>query len=283
MSANYVTVSPLPSPKLLPATTTQLPTTISNAPSTPPQAPLTLGGHSVEKPQTKPTGLSLGNYSVEKLVTPPPSPVGQTLAPAQPAPAPFFLAASAPTPPSVQSINDAQANAGFDALNDLHAYMLQQLKVNDLGQFEMVIGLYLQDSGRTPHQVTGSLDTLLPRYYLPDMRRLDLIEQGPQHDQGQWVLPAQTDRELITLLREVRRPTMEGAIRVWAHEMPHRIGPVLNRAGWYERLERRPEWYTVDEVLKMEEGEEKEKKMAAARKESPRFFEQCANNLLCGM
>lgn len=117
------------------------------------------------------------------------------------------------------------------------------------------------------------------------MRWLDEVEKNCGVDRGQRMVP--TDECFNDLLKDISnngRPELEAAIRTWAGEQPHRVEPVLNKAGWGLNIERTQDWYIMDAILKMPDGEEKDELLAQAMAESPRFYQQCVEDyLFCGV
>jgi len=167
--------------------------------------------------------------------------------------------------------------------------ILEQLSRENQSVFETVVGLYFQQSPRTPGEVGGNVVLSLDWQWQQDLRRIDELEKNPQLEVGQWVLPQLVDPHFEWFIRQVADsglPSLEAAIRTWGREQPDRVPGVLERAGWwrYHPMIPRPDFDVMDGILKMPDGEERTQLLARARAESPRFYQHClANVLFCGV
>ena len=151
----------------------------------------------------------------------------------------------------------------------------------------LLLGLYLQESGRNPFQLgcVGTHNT-----WQPDNFRADKLAKNPNQDLGQWVAPAGEPlfNEIAQLINNGGQSAFENYIRSWALTAdPQMVNWIVEKAGWRWGLERDlyPEaWRIVDEILKMDPGEAKEQKMGQAKAEAPRFFQACEDDyLFCGV
>ena len=155
---------------------------------------------------------------------------------------------------------------------------LEHLSVSEPEAWELLIGLYLLYSGRTPLQILGHA-------YHRAHRWLDRVELEPGFEGGQWKVPSHPGfNALLGRLAGEGKEALETAARTWQRQQPGRVADVLRRAGWLPLPEEVKEWGTIDKILQMQEGEEKERLVALTKKDSPRFFEACRQTYFsCGV
>ena len=156
-------------------------------------------------------------------------------------------------------------------------------------EFEMLVGLYFQESWRGPcevfNQPTGPSER---RVWIKSPRWADLIVTAPQ-EVDRWQEPQselyfRTVRELLQ-----NQAVFEETICLWAREderitRGRNVDRVVRRAGWTTLGDIRSceDYSIMDQILKMPEGEEKTKRLGRAKEESPAFFHHCLDDLLCG-
>ena len=164
----------------------------------------------------------------------------------------------------------------------------------DKAGWEHLVGYYLQESNRTAHQVAyKTMDGLpLPNpvgvlgQWSRDWRKLDEWELYPTVG-DRWPVPIEGGI-VAHLLTEIqtgyRQAILEEAIRRWAANNIYSVEGVVRRAGYMmHRCDRSREWTIMADIKRMPEGPEKEQKVAQARRDSPRFAEECMNDESCGM
>lgn len=125
-----------------------------------------------------------------------------------------------------------------------------------------------------------------------DIGRVDLYERIPDAEQDKWRL-YDNDLLVMNLSTDISSDTsgfkasvFEEAVRQWASDARNQglVAAILQKAGWTQQmLYGSPKWWQMDEVLKMEDGEEKKELLARAKKFSPRLYEACMNDPFCGM
>lgn len=113
-----------------------------------------------------------------------------------------------------------------------------------------------------------------------DARKLDMEEMNPGST-DRWGPPSSDVKNICGLLRDDDIPAFEEAIRLWAEET-RRLDYVVRRAGWRPIYEQSPDWKVIHNILKMDEGKERDDLLAAAKHHSPRFFAECMTDLSCG-
>ena len=153
--------------------------------------------------------------------------------------------------------------------------------------WNLLLGLYLQESGRDPFQLGCSgLSNLWQR----DCLRADKLAKDPNQDLGQWAAPVGEPLlgEIVQLVDNGGQKVFEDFVRSWAPTADQRlVTSIVEKAGWRSGLDRDmdPEaWRAVDEILKMDPGEAKEQMVAQAKAEAPRFFQACEDDyLFCGV
>ena len=180
---------------------------------------------------------------------------------------------------------------------DLHTYPIDPYKIElefralatrFPAVYETLVGLYLQDSGRTPGQIGQNVaHSLSCRGWEPDLRRQDVLNTAPNVAIDRWVVP--NDPRFLANAAKVGRYTapFEASICWFAVErdvsgltMEH----IIRKAGWTtwaETVESMP-FRIVHTIFIMDEGEEKERRMAQAKQESPLFFGYCLKDPFCG-
>ena len=130
--------------------------------------------------------------------------------------------------------------------------------------------LYFQQSGRSPYDVGKQKVYAMTLSWERDLIRVDQLEKDPNFAVEKWSVPYSDAifMEVVAAIHNcVHELALEAAIYEWA------IGAKFNAtmnllavAGWKK---------VADSILKIKEGEKKEKLMAKAREESPRFFRYC--------
>ena len=163
----------------------------------------------------------------------------------------------------------------------------------DKAGWEHLVGYYLQESNRTPHQVAyKTIDGLPVHKPVPglgqwsrDWRKVDEWEKYPTVV-DRWPIPTVGSivAHLLTQIQSgFRQAILEEAIRRWAMSNIYSVEGVVRRAGYMLKGDRPQEFMVMSDIKKMPEGPEKEQKVAQARRESPRFAEECMNDEYCGM
>ena len=170
---------------------------------------------------------------------------------------------------------------------------LVAFSTTDTASWEHLIGYYFQESGRSPFEVAfKSLDGSGLQHpvqglgkWSRDWRKVDEWEKNPTVA-DRW--PQPTAGSIVAhLLPQVvvgfRQQILEEAIRRWAMSNPCSVERVVRRAGYMLKFDRPREFSIMSDIKKMAEGAEKERLVAHARQESPRFAEECMSNEYCGM
>lgn len=115
------------------------------------------------------------------------------------------------------------------------------------------------------------------------------MAKDPAADLGQWQYPLSEPwlpnfKELETNLTVSHIPTFERVIRYWAVKYPNQVDFVLRKEGWQDTQMNRPDqWYKVDDALKMQDGIERDQKLAQLKQEWPLFYQSCLDDMFCGM
>jgi len=197
-----------------------------------------------------------------------------------PATAPQVIQTSAYFTPSPVIVGFGYQNRQFKS---------ECLKLADYspGDWEALVGLYLQNSGRTPFQV-GCLGG--QNNWKLCNRRLDKLERNEVNNIDRWLEPPEKSL-LMHFCQQVEngnQQAFEYAIREWAVNVnPEWVVLILKKAGWRTKCawgsDNSADWQVMDNILKMPNGEERSRLMARAKQESPRFFEECERNIFCGM
>ena len=151
-----------------------------------------------------------------------------------------------------------------------------------------LVGLYLQESGRTPVQIGQNVAySLSCRGWERDLRRQDLLNAIPSSATNCWVVP--DDALFLAIVAEVARYTapFEASIRWFAQEhdaLGFKMEQIIRKAGWTTWMEiaESVPFKIMQDIFKMEEGKGNQMKRAQAKEESPLFFEYCSNDLFCG-
>ncbi|KAL6721878.1 hypothetical protein ACLMJK_000983 [Lecanora helva] len=174
--------------------------------------------------------------------------------------------------------------AGFtSSVNELKLDLIT-LSQKFLSAWHLLVGLYLQQSGRTPYQVgcSGGRGDWEPNHL-----RADILDKDSSQDLGQWKKPNGEPLfdEVLRRVQDGNELILEEVIHSWASTAnPPTVHWILEKAGWRTGMDRSPEWHLVDDILKMENREERDKKIAQARAERPRFFQACEDDyLFCGV
>lgn len=170
---------------------------------------------------------------------------------------------------------------------------LVELSNTDAASWEHLVGLYFQESNRTPLQVAlRACDGRAFDYPVPglgkwtrDWRKVDWWEKYPTIA-DRWPVPA-VGSIVANLVPQIeagfRQQILEEAIRRWAVSSPHSVEGVVRRAGYMLKWDRPREFGIMSDIKKMPEGPQKERLVAQARQESPRFAEECMKDENCGM
>ncbi len=165
--------------------------------------------------------------------------------------------------------------------------------IMDPASWEHLVGLYVQESGRTPLQVgLTTLDGAGLLYpvqelgrWIRDWRRVDEWEKSPTVADC-WPQPAEGSITAL-LCRQIgagiHQQILEEAIRRWAIRCPSSVEGVVRRAGYMLKYERAHEYSIMSAIKKMAGGAERERLVGLARRESPRFAEECMMDEYCGM
>lgn len=167
------------------------------------------------------------------------------------------------------------------------------LSITDPASWEHLVGLYVQESGRTPLQVAfTTLDGAGLQHpvqglgkWSRDWRKVDVWDMNPTVA-DRW--PLTTEGSLAAhlcrqIVAGIRQNIFEEAVRRWAMCCPLRVEGVMRRAGYMLKCDRPHEFSIMSAIKKMSEGAEKEGLVAQARRESPRFAEECMMNEYCGV
>ncbi|KAK4694442.1 hypothetical protein P7C71_g3148, partial [Lecanoromycetidae sp. Uapishka_2] len=262
-------------------------TTTTTAP-----APM-LGSHKVElpvktttapEPAASPAPLMLGNHKVEvpkkahstTYMAPPPPPTNFLAPLVLPTLARNVTALGPPATPSLDTPAGVQA-------------MLTQWVEQYPDDWHLLVGMYFQHSGRSPLQVGDQTTGELTKGWIPDGWKADKIAKDPSIDLGQWQHPQGQPWEkrftdLTIFLSGALTPVFESVIRHWAVKHPDKVAFVLHKAGWKDDWTDRPtQWYEVDEAMKMRDGPERDEKLAQLKQEWPHFFQQCVEDVFCGI
>ena len=153
--------------------------------------------------------------------------------------------------------------------------------------FEAFVGLYFQESGRLPYDVGKQQSPqLCCQGWLRNPRVLDILTNGGTV--GKWEVSA--DDLFLIFGKEIAHNlfAFEAAILRWAINDDktggHNVVRVLRKAGFIPMMEMpyTSEWMIMDSIFKMAEGEEKERKIRMAQKESPLLFQYCLKDIWCG-
>ena len=148
------------------------------------------------------------------------------------------------------------------------------------------MGLYFQAQGSNPASIGKGKCVSLCSGWIINPRAADLLGDGGHV--GQWEAP--TEPRFWVVGQEIMRHMafFEAAILWWAlrddHSGGDNVARTLRKAGWVRSFDMpyTVEWKTVDAILVMAEGEEKEKKLAQAREESPLLLQYCLEDIWCG-
>ena len=172
-----------------------------------------------------------------------------------------------------------------DSVGDLLLNLLSSLCQSEPQVWEAIARLYLQER-LSPAAFDSSAAPALAGTWVADLRRVDQLNKDPNLELGQWRAPA-LPQYLCDGLRE-RTDVVELGILLWAQQRPESVTFVANKAGWYKDCGPAPlpsaDTDKMNEILTMEDGDERNKLLAQAQEESPLFYEACfANVLFCGV
>ena len=161
-------------------------------------------------------------------------------------------------------------------------------------KWELFVGLWFQHSGLHPRDVAGryeGLGVLGAPGWERDLQKADKFQRGEHVDR--WFLPADaaSQHEIREIAAHVEqndfwRVAFVDAIRHWArkealHLENSRVQAVLEKAGWCRPV-MTLDWVAMAEIKSMDDGAEKERKVAQAYKESPLWTKRCMDEHLCG-
>ena len=154
------------------------------------------------------------------------------------------------------------------------------------------MGLYFQQSGRSPFQVGDNSSGAMTKTWYRDHMRMDALDKDSNLALDHWVaLPGHGFATLTADVNNSRQSSLEAAIRSWARGIrgprQEHMAAILQKACWVttdQRESYRDAWNFADHILRMEEGEGKEVLMARARTAFPRFFKFCEDDVSrCGV
>lgn len=156
---------------------------------------------------------------------------------------------------------------------------LLQLAFTDLATWRNLLGLYIHHSGRSP----GAIG--LRGLFCRDYRWVDLLDKDKKAVPT-WPMPVEGS-VLDIVIRQVRgsdmkREMLEEAMRRWEMISHEDMTFILKNAGWINWLNPTEEWNIMDQILRMDEGPEKQRLIAQARLELPKFVKNCLEDHLCG-
>jgi hypothetical protein len=164
---------------------------------------------------------------------------------------------------------------------------LQYVSLNHPAAWETLVGLFFQETGRFPVEVADSthVSAVLREFWVLDARKQDLGVANPlKLGFEKWERP-QGDETFTLLVAAVNtggQATLECVVRSWAGRCPDRARFVLWKAGWIRPFDFESFYPEERRVLRaiviMEEGEERSRLLAQAKKESPRFVQQCLDD-----
>jgi len=162
--------------------------------------------------------------------------------------------------------------------------------------WEVLIGLYFQNSGRHPRDVAGH-DTrgheLLRGRWEVDARKLDVISKDPTLVDV-WRVPDGADGELLGCIAawacDGRQLLFEEGIRRWTEDCAQLasrpddtwLDRILYRSRWARDPSLSPDWLVMSNIKRMLPGTEKDEMLARTEFESPLFFARCMADANCG-
>ena len=159
--------------------------------------------------------------------------------------------------------------------------------------WEILVGIYFQESGRLPRQVAGDDvrgHQLLRGAWEISTRKLDMLANDPS-SVAFWYLPDGPDGEKITTVAAwvCARGQLgfEEAIRQWTEQMGtfssvSWLASVLYKGVWTIDPAFSPDWLVMAGIKRMSPSPEKDALLARAASESPLFFAQCMTDENCG-
>ena len=147
------------------------------------------------------------------------------------------------------------------------------------------MGLYFQQSGRSPQSVGDASTPILGARWRVDTRRIDCLEKDPADPSiEKWEVPT-NDGPFMAKIDEVNQGGLaefEAAIRWWSINQRDRAGHVLEKAGWRKDSRHDADWQWVSDLLAMADSEHKRAMVAQARALFPRYFQECLDDGTCG-
>lgn len=154
--------------------------------------------------------------------------------------------------------------------------------------FGILVGLYLQESGRTPAQISQRLvRSLTCPDWERDLRRKDILNTNPNAAIERWVMPS--DPLFLAIVAEVARSPdpFEASIRWFASKddgSGFQMEQIVRKAGWttWPATVESQAFRVMHSIFVMAEGEGKDQKLAQAKAESPLLFEYCLRDPFCG-
>ncbi|KAL8721892.1 MAG: hypothetical protein Q9225_001528 [Loekoesia sp. 1 TL-2023] len=178
-----------------------------------------------------------------------------------------------------------------------HVWMLDQTlyaqRVNRLltwayanpGRWNTLLGLYFQRGERSPKEVDRNWDWASGlNGFRRNWRAVDLYVASGRRDLPFSVPSGDTDLQILYQGSQNERELFEEGVSRWARDQTNfaTMENILRAAFFTNEWERNDDWHAMDNILKMHEGEEKQAKMAKAKKESPLFFAACLDDPFCG-
>lgn len=237
--------------------------------------------------------------SSEIIKTVPMNPVPEAQASAPPpgaakATPPVSIPLQAPLPEiSLAQTQQLVRNPTFASQFEAGVGQLIEFSTTDRPGWEHLVGLHLQESGRTPLQVAfttvdgGALPYPVQGLgrWVRDWRKVDEWDKYPTVADC-WPLPA-ADSIVAHLVTQIdagfRQQILEEAIRRWAMSNPFAVEGVARRAGYMLKCDRPREFSLMSDIKKMSEGPMKKQLLAQARRESPKFAQACMMDEFCGV
>lgn len=212
------------------------------------------------------------NFAPPPVHAAPPPPVHATPPPPGFIPLPIWTQTTANTP---------------WADDESRVHLLLEIHDTNKGAWDHMVGWYFQEFGRSPGQIIGPPTAMLapaPCGWEQDLRKLDILEKNITAAEY-WLPPAAgtIEARIIEQVKESdkNRQLFEEAIRRWANSLKEELSPVLIKACFTKDLWT-DAWVAMHQLKIMEEGPAKERELARAKAESPRYYERCMNDETCG-
>lgn len=182
--------------------------------------------------------------------------------PTQPAPLP-------PVPPAHGALQLSMLETGV--------YQLLEFHRRDRGAWEQLVGWYIQETGRLPTQAIAC-------GWKRDCRKIDILEKNINAFEI-WSPPGR-DTVGATIWGQLTGSghlmyIFEEAIRRWANGHETELEQVLKKACFTSSIWI-DDWMKMGNMKRMDEGPDRERLLALAKEESPRFYDQCMNDVFCG-